>query len=188
MGYASPRSTAAGRINHVRFSRKALDTPDRHDIARESGYLAISCEREAERCIHGALRRPGSASFELLRDGGRVSIAITRSACCPHTGSVAGNDVVRTLRRSDLAADLASVLPTGRDGVRVTLIAYADRDEKVRLPIIDDELIIGITTACLRASYAAPGCLCAPIAMTEQPVPIFEMKNVGASAVPMWIR
>ena len=95
---------------------------------------------------------------------------------------------MRTRRRSDLAADLASVLPTGRDGVRVTLIAYADRDEKVRLPIIDDELIIGITTACLRASYAAPGFLCAPIAMTEQPVPIFEMKNVGVSAVPMWIR
>ena len=95
---------------------------------------------------------------------------------------------MRTLRRSDLAADLASVLPTGRDDVRVTLIACADRDEKVRLPIIDDELIIGITTACLRVSYAAPGCLCAPIAMTEQPVPIFEMKNVGASAVPMWIR
>ena len=101
---------------------------------------------------------------------------------------VADNDVVCTQWRSDLAADLAPVLPTGRDGERVTLIAYADRDEKVRLPIIDDELIIGITTACLRASYAAPGCLCAPIAMTEQPVPIFKMKNVGASAVPMWIR
>ena len=79
----------------------------------------------------------------------------------PSYRSVADNDVVRTLRRSDLAADLASVLPAWREGVRVRLIACADRVEKVRLLMIDDELIGKVTTACVRVSLRFAGGACA---------------------------
>ena len=100
----------------------------------------------------------------------------------PPYQTVADNDVVRTLRRNDLAAELASARLTLRDGGRYTLIACAGRDGKVRLLTVDDELIPEDLVARERVRYAAPGFLRAPIAMTGQNVPFFEKTNHGSAS------
>ena len=105
-------------------------------------------------------------------------------SCVRHAATklpAANSDVVHTLRRSVLAADLASARLTLRDGGRYALIACADRDGKVRLLTVDDEIISGVAMARVRVSHAASGFLRATIAMTGQPVLLFEKTNYGGA-------
>ena len=92
----------------------------------------------------------------------------------PRYRTDAGVTVVHALRRSDIAAKMASAQLALRDYGRFTLIVCWNCDGKLRLPTGDDELIPAVVVVRARVSYAAPVFLRATVAMTRQPDPVYQ--------------